>query len=233
MSCTGCCCTPHRCGNAPDHLKSAGVPGCSSAGVRALRPPGLASGTCCYPLRALGNTLCFIIFTGLVFCPPMEKIPCNRAGLSGLPCKDMLQWQNNHKYPWGSSRRFCRGAASQHDDRWFRSGLLSFARLMCFWRIEQRPCTWSWFQKITGPGRTCAPGTGFCIARYSGQIQERQTIWNGVLLFFFNSALLGVGLAMDAFSVSMANGLHDPRMSKGNHVQGSRAPSACSRLSCP
>ena len=33
-------------------------------------------------------------------------------------------------------------------------------------------------------------------------------------LFFFNSALLGVGLAMDAFSVSMANGLHDPKMSK-------------------
>lgn len=32
-------------------------------------------------------------------------------------------------------------------------------------------------------------------------------------LFFFNSALLGVGLAMDAFSVSMANGLHDPKMS--------------------
>ena len=33
-------------------------------------------------------------------------------------------------------------------------------------------------------------------------------------LFFFNSALLGVGLAMDAFSVSMANGLHDPGMSR-------------------
>ena len=32
-------------------------------------------------------------------------------------------------------------------------------------------------------------------------------------LFFFNSGLLGVGLAMDAFSVSMANGLHDPKMS--------------------
>ena len=28
-------------------------------------------------------------------------------------------------------------------------------------------------------------------------------------VFFLNSALLGVGLAMDAFSVSMANGLHD------------------------
>ena len=34
------------------------------------------------------------------------------------------------------------------------------------------------------------------------------------ILFFFNSVLLGVGLAMDAFSVSMANGLHDPGMSR-------------------
>ena len=33
-------------------------------------------------------------------------------------------------------------------------------------------------------------------------------------VFFFNSVLLGVGLAMDAFSVSMANGLHDPKMGK-------------------
>ena len=30
--------------------------------------------------------------------------------------------------------------------------------------------------------------------------------------FFFNSILLGVGLAMDAFSVSLANGLNEPRM---------------------
>lgn len=37
--------------------------------------------------------------------------------------------------------------------------------------------------------------------------------WN--FLFFFNSILLGVGLAMDAFSVSMANGLHEPRMRPG------------------
>ncbi len=35
--------------------------------------------------------------------------------------------------------------------------------------------------------------------------------WN--LLFFLNSALLGVGLAMDAFSVSLANGLNDSAMS--------------------
>lgn len=31
-------------------------------------------------------------------------------------------------------------------------------------------------------------------------------------VFFFNSVLLGVGLAMDAFSVSLANGLHEPEM---------------------
>lgn len=37
--------------------------------------------------------------------------------------------------------------------------------------------------------------------------------WN--ILFFVNSVLFGVGLAMDAFSVSMANGLHDPDMSSG------------------
>lgn len=34
------------------------------------------------------------------------------------------------------------------------------------------------------------------------------------ILFFFNSALLGVGLAMDAFSVSLANGLNEPAMKK-------------------
>ena len=33
--------------------------------------------------------------------------------------------------------------------------------------------------------------------------------------FFFNSILLGVGLAMDAFSVSLANGLNEHGMKKG------------------
>lgn len=33
--------------------------------------------------------------------------------------------------------------------------------------------------------------------------------------FLMNSVLLGVGLAMDAFSVSLANGLNEPRMKKG------------------
>lgn len=32
------------------------------------------------------------------------------------------------------------------------------------------------------------------------------------IVFFVNSCLLGVGLAMDAFSVSLANGLNEPRM---------------------
>ena len=30
--------------------------------------------------------------------------------------------------------------------------------------------------------------------------------------FFFNSILLGIGLAMDAFSVSLANGMSCPKM---------------------
>lgn len=34
-------------------------------------------------------------------------------------------------------------------------------------------------------------------------------------MFILNSALLGVGLAMDAFSVSLANGLNEPEMTKG------------------
>lgn len=33
--------------------------------------------------------------------------------------------------------------------------------------------------------------------------------------FFFNSILLGIGLAMDAFSVSLANGLNEPKMKSG------------------
>lgn len=35
------------------------------------------------------------------------------------------------------------------------------------------------------------------------------------VLFFAQSALLGLGLAMDAFSVSLADGLHEPDMKKG------------------
>lgn len=37
--------------------------------------------------------------------------------------------------------------------------------------------------------------------------------------FFLNAALLGVGLAMDAFSVSLANGLNDPNMRRGQMLR--------------
>lgn len=37
--------------------------------------------------------------------------------------------------------------------------------------------------------------------------------WN--FMFFVNSVLFGIGLAMDAFSVSMANGLNEPKMKRG------------------
>ena len=39
--------------------------------------------------------------------------------------------------------------------------------------------------------------------------------WNFV--FFFNSILLGIGLSMDAFSISLANGLSEPNM-KGSKM---------------
>lgn len=40
---------------------------------------------------------------------------------------------------------------------------------------------------------------------------------NWDIVFFLNSVLLGVGLAMDAFSVSLANGLNEPKM-KGSRM---------------
>jgi putative Mn2+ efflux pump MntP len=42
--------------------------------------------------------------------------------------------------------------------------------------------------------------------------EEINMQWN--FIFFANSILLGVGLAMDAFSVSLANGLNEPHMRK-------------------
>lgn len=41
---------------------------------------------------------------------------------------------------------------------------------------------------------------------------------NWDILFFVNSIALGVGLAMDAFSVSLANGLNEPDMKKGRMI---------------
>lgn len=39
------------------------------------------------------------------------------------------------------------------------------------------------------------------------------------LMFFVRSILLGIGLAMDAFSVSLANGLNEPSMSKTKAIK--------------
>ena len=40
-----------------------------------------------------------------------------------------------------------------------------------------------------------------------------------VILLVFNSVLLGLGLAMDAFSVSLVNGMNEPRMRKGRMLK--------------
>ncbi len=40
-----------------------------------------------------------------------------------------------------------------------------------------------------------------------------------ILSFLINSMLLGIGLAMDAFTVSLANGLHDPDMRPGTRCR--------------
>ncbi len=50
-------------------------------------------------------------------------------------------------------------------------------------------------------------------------------------VFLFNSILLGVGLAMDAFSVSMANGLNEPKMKK-RKLLGIAGVFAAFRQSC-
>lgn len=50
--------------------------------------------------------------------------------------------------------------------------------------------------------------------------------------FFFNSILLGIGLAMDAFSVSLANGLGEPNM-KGRKMCGIAGVFAAFQIAMP
>jgi len=42
---------------------------------------------------------------------------------------------------------------------------------------------------------------------------------HSVIMLIFNSILLGLGLAMDAFSVSLVNGMKEPHMGKGRMLQ--------------
>ena len=55
-----------------------------------------------------------------------------------------------------------------------------------------------------------------CYLQIDKSQEELKMEWS--LLFFFNSVLLGVGLAMDAFSVSLANGLNEPKMRAGKMI---------------
>ena len=105
-------------------------------------------------------------------------------------------------------------AASQHNDR-FPVWLAFICETHVFWCVFAAPVHMEWIsQKITRSRTYNAPGAGFCIAWNTVNKQEADRMeWSFV--FFLNSVLLGVGLAMDAFSVSMANGLHDPKMNKG------------------
>ena len=55
------------------------------------------------------------------------------------------------------------------------------------------------------------PDIAFSVSGFFYALEWREKMeWS--ILFVFNSVLLGVGLAMDAFSVSLANGLHEPKM---------------------
>ena len=54
------------------------------------------------------------------------------------------------------------------------------------------------------------PGTAYAVPDFFVNPEDIQM--NYGFLFFFESVLLGAGLAMDAFSVSLANGLNDSKM---------------------
>ncbi len=59
--------------------------------------------------------------------------------------------------------------------------------------------------------REIAMRLSLALPRYAS---EWRIIMNETIGFVLTSAMLGVGLAMDAFSVSMANGLNEPKMKK-------------------
>ena len=49
--------------------------------------------------------------------------------------------------------------------------------------------------------------------------KSKETIVSWNFMFFINSILLGIGLAMDAFSVSLANGLNEPNMRRSKMLE--------------
>ena len=89
---------------------------------------------------------------------------------------------------------------------------------MCFGALVLvRPITWSLICTKIDPGSDVEARRArvFCCHSHTELVdQEANQHMEWSFVFFLNSALLGVGLAMDAFSVSMANGLHEPKMGR-------------------
>ena len=107
-------------------------------------------------------------------------------------------------------------AASQHNDR-FPVWLAFICETHVFWCVFAAPVHMEWISKNHPvPDVQCARGRVLFWITVNKQEADRME-WSFV--FFLNSVLLGVGLAMDAFSVSMANGLHDPKMTKSTMVK--------------
>lgn len=103
-------------------------------------------------------------------------------------------------------------AASQHNDR-FPVWLAFICETHVFWCVFAAPVHMEWISK-NHPVPDVQRARGRVLFWITVNKQEADRMeWSFV--FFLNSVLLGVGLAMDAFSVSMANGLHDPKMNKG------------------
>ena len=70
----------------------------------------------------------------------------------------------------------------------------------------------SYKESIDQVWQAAAVSVFFVVMRLNLILEEMIMEWN--FLFFMNSALLGVGLAMDAFSVSLANGMNEKNMKK-------------------
>ena len=107
-------------------------------------------------------------------------------------------------------------AASQHNDR-FPVWLAFICETHVFWCVFAAPVHMEWISK-NHPVPDVQRARGRVLFWFTVNKQEADRMeWSFV--FFLNSVLLGVGLAMDAFSVSMANGLHDPKMTKSTMVK--------------
>ena len=71
------------------------------------------------------------------------------------------------------------------------------------------------FSDVLLPERRCALLAFFLGLCYNNIVTvktRKDCFGNMTIVFFLNNLLLGAGLAMDAFTVSLANGLNDPRM---------------------